>query len=58
MRVDLPAPEGPTRKMKSPDGMTRSTSMRADLPLGYVFVTAERRTELGTSGSDPGAWSG
>src|SRR5258706_15250817 len=39
MSVDLPAPDGPTRKTKSPSGMTRSTSWRALRPFGYVFVT-------------------
>jgi hypothetical protein len=32
--VDLPAPDGPTRKTKSPSGITRSTSRRAVLPFG------------------------
>ena len=37
MSVDLPAPDGPTRNTKSPSGMTRSTSRRASLPLGYCL---------------------
>ena len=37
MSVDLPAPDGPTRKTKSPSGMTRSTSRRASLPFGYCL---------------------
>ena len=40
MSVDLPAPDGPTRKTKSPSGMTRSTSRSASLPFGYRFVTS------------------
>src|SRR5919107_3651973 len=40
--VDLPAPDGPTRNTKSPSGITRSTSARAVLPFGYVFVTSWR----------------
>ena len=34
MIVDLPAPLGPTRKTKSPSGMTRSTSRSAVFPFG------------------------
>src|SRR6202011_4396832 len=36
-RVDLPAPEGPTRNTKSPSGTTRLTSRRASVPVGYVL---------------------
>src|SRR5487761_599849 len=38
-RVDLPAPDGPTRNRKSPSGTTRLTSRRASVPDGYVFQT-------------------
>ena len=53
MSVDLPAPDGPTRNTKSPSGMTRSTSRRATLPLGYCFMTS-CRTRTARSGT---AWS-
>src|SRR5437867_4407742 len=38
-RVDLPAPEGPTRKRKSPSGTSRLTSRSASVPVGYVLWT-------------------
>src|SRR6202521_1612936 len=38
-RVDLPAPEGPTRKRKSPSGTSRLMSRRAWVPVGYVLKT-------------------
>src|SRR5437016_4664065 len=37
--VDLPAPEGPTRKRKSPSGTSRLMSRRASVPVGYVLKT-------------------
>ena len=51
--VDLPAPDGPTRKTKSPSGMTRSTSRRATLPFGYCLVTSWR-TRTGAFRARPG----
>ena len=51
IRVDLPAPDGPTMNTKSPSGMTRSTSRRATFPLGNSIVTScMTRTA--------GSWSG
>ena len=44
MSVDLPAPDGPTRKTKSPSGTTRSTWRSASLPLGNRIVTSCRTT--------------
>src|SRR5216683_3624123 len=38
-RVDLPAPDGPTRKRKSPSGTSRLMSRRASVPVGYVLWT-------------------
>src|ERR1700694_1325175 len=38
-RVDLPAPDGPTRNRKSPSGTTRLMSRRASVPVGYVLKT-------------------
>ena len=38
-RLDLPAPEAPTRNTKSPSGMLRLMSRRASVPLGYRFQT-------------------
>ena len=35
--VDLPEPEGPTRKTNSPSSMRNSMPLRALVPLSYVF---------------------
>ena len=37
--VDLPEPEGPTKTMKSPSGMSRDRSFTAGTPPGYRLVT-------------------
>ena len=65
MSVDLPAPDGPTRKTKSPSGTTRSTSRRATLPFGIGLgdvvqdedrpVAVRRRRRIAPDGPGP-AW--
>src|SRR5438445_10513378 len=40
MRLDLPAPDEPTRKTKSPESMSRSTSRSASVPFGYRLLTS------------------
>ena len=40
MNVDLPEPEGPTRKTNSPLSMERLTSSRPTASVVYAFVTA------------------
>ena len=37
--VDFPQPDGPTRIMNSPSGISRSISFTASVPSGYRFVT-------------------
>ena len=41
--VDLPEPDGPTRKAKSPSSMVNEMPFRASVPLSYTFFTSIRR---------------
>jgi hypothetical protein len=50
MNVLLPAPDGPTRKTKSPGAISTFTSASATLPLGYVIPTSTMLM-TGVSGS-------
>ena len=52
MNVLLPAPEGPTRKTKSPGAMVTLTSARATLPFGYVIPTSASSMTGASVGSD------
>ena len=43
MRVDLPDPDGPTRKTNSPSSMRTLTPFRALVPLSYSLCTSIKR---------------
>ena len=47
--VDLPQPDGPTRKTSSPRPISRSSAWTATVPSSYVLPTPESR--IITSGS-------
>ena len=41
--VDLPDPEGPTKKTKSPSSIVNEMPFRASVPLSYTFLTSISR---------------
>ena len=43
MNVDLPEPDGPTRKTNSPFWISRETSFRATTSPLYALVTFSKR---------------
>ena len=43
MMVDLPEPEGPTRKTNSPSSTVKETPFNARVPLSYTFSASIKR---------------
>ena len=43
MMVDLPDPDGPTRKANSPSSTVKETPLRACVPFSYTFSASIKR---------------